>query len=147
MAHRRKSSNKSTQRDDTDIATDSEVLRKFITTPKPYAPVFTEPLHLPTFDNRLFHPDPITRPISEPRSSSRLVIPSSGAVSPQRSVQDRLGNRRIGTLPHQVAFAQPKQVSVCVRRKTRREVLFAKQRTRKGSGARRTRNEWSDVKC
>ena len=147
MAKRRNSSTKSTQRDDTDIATDSEVLRKFITTPKPYTPVVTPQLHLPSFDARRFHPDPVTRPISEPRSSSRLRIPSNGAVSVSGPSRTAVGNRRAGTLPHNVAFSQPKQVSVCIRRKARREVLFAKNRTNKGAKARRTRSQWSEVKC
>lgn len=147
MARRQKSSNKSTQRDDTDIATDSEVLRKFITTPKPYAPIVTAPLHLPSFDARRFHPEPITRPIAEPRSASRLTLPRQSAVSSQGVVQTPSRNSRKGTLPATVAFSQPKQVSVCIRRKARREVLFAKQRTNKGARARRNRNQWSDVKC
>lgn len=147
MAKRKSNQSHTTQRDDSDVATDSEVLRNFITKPKPYAPIVTQPLHLPSFDNRLFHPDPVTRTISEPRSASRLVIPRESAVSPRRSVQDRPGNSRTARLPHQLAFSQPKQVSVCIRRKARREVLFAKQRTRKGAGSRRHRNQWSEIKC
>jgi hypothetical protein len=148
MAKRKSNQTHTTQRDDTDIATDSEVLRKFITKPKPYTPVFTEPLHLPSFDNRTFHPSPITRTIAEPRSASRLKIPEPGrAVSVSGSSRPAVGNRRISSLPAQVAFSQPKQVSVCIRRKTRREVLFAKQRTGRGAKSRRTRNQWSDVKC
>ena len=53
----------------------------------------------------------------------------------------------MGHLPVNVAFSQPKQVAVCIRRKARREVLFAKNRTGKGARSRRTRNQWSDVKC
>lgn len=145
---KRKANRSSTQRDDlSDVATDSEVLRNFIKKPKPYTPVLQPTLHLPSFDLRRFHPDPITRPISEPRIASKLKVPSNGAVSVSGSSRTAVGNRRAGTLPHQVAFSQPKQVSVCIRRKTRREVLFAKNRTLKGSGARRTRNQWSGIKC
>lgn len=44
-------------------------------------------------------------------------------------------------------FDRPLHVSVCIRRKQRREVLFAKKRTRSGRGGRRRRNKWSDVSC
>lgn len=151
VAKRKQNQSHKTQRDDTDIATDSEVLRNFITKPKPYVPVVTPPqLHLPTFDQRRFHPDPITRPIAEPRSAARLTIPahkSARAVSVGGPFRTAVGNSRIGSLPHQVAFQAPKRVAVCVRRKTRREVIFAKNHAGKGSRARRSRNQWSDIKC
>lgn len=44
-------------------------------------------------------------------------------------------------------FEAPRSVTVCLRRKTRREVLFAKSKTGKGSRSRKIRNQWSDVKC
>lgn len=143
---KRRSNNTSSQRDDNDVATDSEVLREFIKQPKPYVPIVTKP-HLPTFDNRLWHPDPLTRTIAEPRSASRLTLPKESAVSPRRSVQDRPGNSRAARLPHRLAFSQPAQVAVCVRRKARREVLFAKRKTGKGRNATRRRTPWSDIKC
>lgn len=133
------------QRDDSDVATDSEVLRSFIKKPKPYAPIVTAP-HLPTFDLRTYHPDPITRPIAEPRSASRLV-PSKGAVSVGGPSRTAVGNSRTGTLPHRLQFAAPKQVAVCIRRKTRRQVLFAKNRYRKGSYSKRKHSQWSSVTC
>lgn len=42
-------------------------------------------------------------------------------------------------------FMVPNKVGICVRRKQRREVLFAKRMTRSG-GAKR-RNYWSSVSC
>lgn len=44
-------------------------------------------------------------------------------------------------------FAIPEKVAICVRRKTRREVLFAERRIHSGAGARRARNYYSDVSC
>lgn len=44
-------------------------------------------------------------------------------------------------------FAIPSKVAICVRRKTRREVLFAERRVHSGAGARRARNYYSDVSC
>lgn len=147
MAKRKSKQTHTAQRDDTDIATDTEVLRNFITKPKAYAPLVSPPLHLPSFDARRFHPDPINRPISQPRAASRLKLPSARAVSVGGPFRTAVGNRRISSLPAQVAFSQPKQVSVCIRRKARREVIFAKKHAGKGARARRARNQWSDVKC
>lgn len=44
-----------------------------------------------------------------------------------------------------VQFALPEKTIVCVRRKQRREVFFAKRLKRGRGGGRRTR--WSEVKC
>lgn len=46
-----------------------------------------------------------------------------------------------------VAFNVPRLVGICVRRKVRREVLHALNRTGKGSGGPRRRNFYSSVKC
>lgn len=46
-----------------------------------------------------------------------------------------------------VVFELPKQAVVCLRRKMRRQVLFAKRKTRRGSGSRRRRNSTSRYKC
>lgn len=146
MAKRRKSST-DTQRDASDVATDSEVLRNFIKQPKPYTLVVTESLHLPSFDARRFHPEPLLRSICEPKVAARLTLPKKSAVSVRGASSTPVGNRRMGHLPTNVAFSQPAKVSVCIRRKARREVLFAKNRTGKGARSRRTRSYWSDVKC
>ncbi len=44
-------------------------------------------------------------------------------------------------------FARSSEVLTCVRRKARREVMFATRRTGKGSRARRKRNATSNVSC
>lgn len=47
-----------------------------------------------------------------------------------------------------LSFQQPRGVLVCVRRKARREVLFAKRNTGRGSKSRvRRRNSFSHVRC
>lgn len=53
-----------------------------------------------------------------------------------------------GVPSHRIGFTDPSNVVACVRRAQRREVLFAKRRTKKGAGARRRRrNFWSNVRC
>lgn len=44
-------------------------------------------------------------------------------------------------------FDMPAGVLVCVRRKRRKQVLFALQRTGKGARAPRRRNQFTDVRC
>lgn len=47
-----------------------------------------------------------------------------------------------------VAFTRPSAVAICVRRKTRKEVLFAKRKAGRGGSQRRHRRNWfSKVSC
>lgn len=51
-------------------------------------------------------------------------------------------------LPFNVRFADPRKTLVCVRRKERREVIFAKNKMKRGAAARRRRRNWfSEVSC
>lgn len=99
------------------------------------APTWLSPLPEPdiVFDDRQFHPERDYRPqrnISGRRA--RLHIPPA---------------HRVGrTLSHRVTFDDPK-IMMCVRRKTRREVLHALRRTHKGSGSARRRTWRSDYSC
>lgn len=50
--------------------------------------------------------------------------------------------------PVGIRFADPRRTLICVRRKQRKEVLFAKRKTGKGARARhRRRNYFSEVSC
>lgn len=81
-------------------------------------------------DRREFHPARRLRP-------ARMV---SGLPAPHKQKSKSFQAM-------QPSFAVPKGVAICVRRKERREVLFARRKTRKGSGGGRRFNEWSKVKC
>lgn len=83
-------------------------------------------------DLRTFHPEPVYR---DPLSTSGL--PATTKQTPPRK----------RTLMTQTTFDAPREVAICVRRKQRREVIFAKRKTGKGARARRHRNFWSNVKC
>lgn len=87
-------------------------------------------------DRRLFHPERDYRPALSFGRRSTLVISSSAGIAGRQNV-----------LPARVRFDVPEKVAKCVRRKERREVLFAKRKTRKGAGSRRRRDWWSDVSC
>ena len=84
-------------------------------------------------DRRTFHPQAEKRPArSINRAQHKLVLHKPNAPK----------------LSHKVAFSAPKNVLICIRRKRRKEVLFAKKQTRKGAGAKRhRRNYFSEVTC
>ena len=84
-------------------------------------------------DRRRFHPLGPYRPAqASVRSARRLVVSQPTHTRTK--------------LPSGIRFADPHKVSLCVKRKTRREVIMAKGR---GGGAHRRprRNQWSEVKC
>lgn len=85
-------------------------------------------------DRRLYHPDR--------RRLLRPAVTFSGSNYALRSSPSK--SRRV---PFGVGFVAPRRVVVCVRRKQRREVLFAVG----GAGSRKMRrprrNEYSNVRC
>lgn len=88
-------------------------------------------------DRRAYHPLADYRPA--------LTIDGRPAPVQRKAVTSRFKPLPLGR--EITAFAVPKTVSVCVRRGVRREVMFAKRLTRKGSSARRSRNFLSSVSC
>lgn len=83
-------------------------------------------------DRRRHYPDQSVRPPGHLiRSAIRLYH------SPERA----LG------VPNMPSFRIPNLVTICVRRKMRREVLHALNKTKGGRGGRRRRNQWSGIKC
>lgn len=90
-------------------------------------------------DRRTYYPDVFVRPAGALSRLARQVRVSSRPTGVTRNVlrgADVFG------------FTIPKKVALCVRRKQRRSVLFAMERTGKGSRSRvRRRNEWSEVRC
>lgn len=109
--------------------------------------------YIPEWDDaRRFNPDP------DPPARLRSGTPArfSVAVTPFHTVHGRSAiarsyytNMPRGVqVPVGIKFSNPLSVTACIRRKIRREVMFAKGRTRKGAGARRhKRNAYSNVRC
>lgn len=84
-------------------------------------------------DRRTWHPAGSTRPAGASSRNSRRIVqakPVPGFFPPRN-----------------VAFSVPRDVAICVRRKTRREVIFAKRKYSKGAGASRRRSWFSKVGC
>lgn len=79
-------------------------------------------------DRRSFHPLRSVRPagVVSRRSQRRLIETST---------------------PSTLTFASPRKVLVCVRRKTRRQVLHALNRTGRGARSKKHQNNFSRVSC
>lgn len=115
------------------------LLASFAAPPDPWPSVVTETLNTNTpldlyEDGRLFHPEkPFGPALDIGGRPGRLVA----------------GSKNKNKFPsHQVQFEAPGRVIHCVRRKRRREVIFAKRKHRKGAGARRHRRTWwSNIRC
>jgi len=89
-------------------------------------------------DRRQFHPLASARPVGVvSRRDARVLVERRKAAIRLPSSFPAL---RLG-------FAVPEKVVRCVRRKQRREVIFAKRRTGAGARSRRSRDMWSNVSC
>lgn len=132
-----------TKRDASDIATDSEVLRTFIkkssVVPRPLLTLIPPKDLRPIQDRRTWSPTRHTSAASIDRPHHKLRLPV-------RAGKAQL-SRPHGHLASQIGFDQPRKVLICIRRKTRKQVLFAKRRTRKGSRSRKHRNYFSEIQC
>lgn len=89
------------------------------------------------------------REYNEPQQDRRRYNPSR--VTPVKTLNGkpaRFNHNRLGTLyqnPWQLL--RPDKVGICVRRKTRREVLHALRRTGKGSSSKRKYSPTSYYRC
>lgn len=74
-------------------------------------------------------------------------ITPAGSIAPVALTKQERGT--VGNVyGERAGFVHPERIRECVRRKERREVMFALKKRRKGSGARRRRRTvWSDVRC
>lgn len=102
-------------------------------------------------DRRTWHPEAHRPPVSSRRWNARVVwgAPASPARRPRFARRGVSTATRRATPPsssYRFRFKFPRSVMVCVRRHRRREVLFAKRRTRGGSRARRWTSH-SSVYC
>lgn len=88
-------------------------------------------------DLRAFDPEPELSP-------ARDILGRIASVTGTTPKKQTRGRSRV---PFQLAFKAPKQTLVCIRRKTRKQVLFAKRKTGKGGQRRARWSKWSSVKC
>ena len=95
-------------------------------------------------DRREYNPEGDLAParsFSYPRHRLKTVTPRSGVPSLNRSIG-------FEPVPIGVGFANPSKVLICVRRKMRREVMFARGHAgRAGNQFKHRTNEYSGVRC
>lgn len=105
------------------------------------------------YNARPLLPKIIIKPISPPKplyqvEDRRRFKPA--LVSPLRTAQAKVAKitpKFPFGIRGPVVFELPRQAVVCLRRKMRRQVLFAKRKTRRGAGSKRRHNETSRYKC
>lgn len=104
-------------------------------------------------DRRTFHPDQRNRPA---KTISGRTAPITVGNRPRKKPETpgaRLARLRFGPKVHSqtkghLTFAVPSETIVCLRRKRRKEVIFAKNKAGKGSRKpNRTRSWLSKISC
>lgn len=84
-------------------------------------------------DRRTYYPQPHTRAAASFDTPRHRLVASKSPMF---------------RIPIGVSFEEPRKVLICVRRNTRRSVLFALKRTGKGAGKKKHRKSmYSDVRC
>lgn len=120
-----------------------------VTVPRPTVPLRAPQNFVARLeDRRLFHPDLLpTRGARPPASvfrAARVLVERSR--TPRRSLGAFRPAR--GFQPGRLSFAEPDLVSLCAKRKIRKQVLHAKGKTGAGVRKRRPRrNFWSSISC
>lgn len=79
-------------------------------------------------------------------SDQRYYNPTKRSAKPSALIN--AATRLAASKTHAIGFAQPSRVALCVRRNVRKEVLFARNLTRRGAGSKhRRKTSWSQIKC
>lgn len=148
------SDNSGSRRDPSVRSTRSRSIANFqlpVFQPSPFVqlPVLPETRLLDVEDRRVFHFDGPNRPalLDDGRPSKvrlRDRPKNRNRVKPQAY---RFGPKVYSQTKAILAFAEPDRTVVCIRRQTRKEVLFAKKRAGRG-GMRRPKRSWlSKISC
>lgn len=100
-------------------------------------------------DRRQYYPERYTEPARSFTSTRhRLQIRSKVYPSKEQAHYQSPTSYVHAYLPAQIGFARPNEVLICVRRKIRREVMFAKRKAgRSGGQNKRKLNEYSMIRC
>lgn len=137
----RSKNTKSGQRDNSSIARPRRLSREpsFVTVSP------TPTLNLtPVSDGRTWHPEGPNRPalsnLGRPVHVQPVNRPGRNLTKWQK---DRFGDSLRSQTKGALAFVAPSQVIVCIRRKRRKETLFALKKTKKGAASRKRQNKWT----
>lgn len=97
-------------------------------------------------DGRVWHPDPDHGALTLGGNVARVIVHSRPIVARANTLFSPRAYPVGFQVPVGVRFESPLKVITCVRRKIRREIMFAKRRA--GGGNRKPRRTWrSDVSC
>lgn len=118
----------------------------FNITPRPAIPI--------DLDRRLFRPDESTRPPTTHSSlASRVVLKIITVRQKRRQFHAKIDKYTNPFhypktyLRTRLGFSVSRRVETCIRRKIRKEVIFAKRKNGKGGQRKPRRNFWSAIAC
>lgn len=130
MARRRRSSTNASSTGERDFTTQTQSLAQLL------RPVASPADYTAIEDRRTYHPLEYFRPARTTNGGNAGPV----RVTPQKSKSNPF-------LANTLSFPN-ENVLICVRRKTRKEVLFAKKKTGRGSSRGRKRKNWySNIGC
>lgn len=111
------------------------------------------PLRLfqPLDDGRYWHPDPDHGALTVGGRYARIVVHKRPLIARNKALSGWIGGRGVPVglqVPIGVRFESPYKVLTCIRRKVRREVIFARKKAGSGVRRRKPRRSWrSNVVC
>jgi hypothetical protein len=100
-------------------------------------------------DRRQWHPEKENRPAASfSQSRHRLQIPTrTRKIQKYTHTKSSRSKSPFSYLSSEIGFRNAKRILICVRRKVRKEVLFAKKKTGKVGQKRPKFNQYSKVSC
>lgn len=100
-------------------------------------------------DRRFWYPEPLLEPARAVSRVADSFVTTVGRPASRGRGRPFSLKKYLDAIPQDIfRFEKPENVAICIRRKERREVLFANRKRGKGSRQRkRRRNEYSDVSC
>lgn len=99
-------------------------------------------------DGRLWHPDPEQGALTIGGRFAQVVVHKRPIVARSNTIWSASGVPVGLQVPVGVRFESPLKVITCVRRKVRRQIIFATRRNGKGVRKRQPRRNWrSNVSC
>lgn len=102
----------------------------------------------PYEDRRQWHPEGANRPARSFTQTRHRLVPRKSSLYLKAGFQNPVYTQKLfDTIPIGIGFRTPGKVIICVRRKERREVMFATKKAGKGGQRTRHLNEYSGVKC
>lgn len=134
------------------VSPSSLTLPALLSVPATPSPTYVNPLDDPVILKQLHHGNYNANQAKlkhmAPAGDLRRFYPSD-FMRPLHALKREATRSVIGNTPTSIRLADPDLVSLCLRRKARREVLHALRRTHlgKGLGRRRRRNRYSIISC